>query len=611
MHALLKPSGKALLLGNHAVVRGALEAGVGLAASYPGTPVSEIGDSFAELAKEAGIYFEWSVNEKLAVEVAAAAAMSGVRSMVSFKHFGWNVASDSIYPLAYLAPKAGMVIVFADDPGCWSSGQSEQDSRFFARIAHMPMLEPATPTECKEFTKTAFELSEKFHLPVIIRLTTRVSHATGIVKLEKIEKGKTRGEFKVNKMATMPPVLLARHRQLHDDLAKIREWAEHSNLNSVTPGKGKIGVIASGVAAEYTKDAAEQLKIKLPILKLGVTWPLPRKLIEKFIKRFSTVFVSEEIEPILEKDIDRFARSVNPKLKILGRDIIPPVCELEPGLLVDRLAKLTGKKAPKLRRVDAVPCRQAVLCPGCPHRATFWAVKNAVPGAVYGGDIGCYILGIFKPLETQDFVISMGAAQGICHGVRKVTDQKAVSFIGDSTFFHAGMPGIANAVWNKSDSLVVVLDNRITAMTGHQPNPSLNWTAMGEPTKALEIDKVASALGVDNVKTVNCFNVAETLAAAKEMAEKPGMKVLISKGECRLLYMRRARKEGKKVPVWRIDPKKCTRCGICLGKFGCPAIHYDGPKNWKRGRFYIDPDFCWGCSVCAQVCPAKAIEVSR
>ena len=610
MHPLMKPSGKMLLLGNYALVRGALESGIGLAASYPGTPASEIGDTFAELAKEAGIYFEWSVNEKVAVEVAAAAAMSGVRSLVSFKHFGFNVASDSIYPLAYLGVKAGMLIVFADDPGCWSSGQSEQDSRYFARVAHMPMLEPADAAESKEFAKIGYDLSEKFHIPVIIRMTTRVSHAGMPVKLGNIIKGKTTGEFKNDRWRTMPPTMLSVHMELHEKLEKISAWAEKTKINFVTKGEGKIGVIASGVGYVHTLEAMEMLGVNLPILKIGMTWPLPEKTIANFIQGLDTVIVAEEIEPMLSKEVERIAKTANPKLVVLGKDHIKS-CELKPDIMAVAIADVTGKKF-KIPKSEPVSQRPPVLCPGCPHRATFWAAKTAAPDAVYGGDIGCYIIGVYPPLETQDFIISMGASQGITHGIRKVSKQPVVSFMGDGTFFHAGMPGIVNNVWNKSDALTIVFKNTVAAMTGHQPHPGSGYTAMGDQVKALSISDIAKSFGVDNIKVVNCFNVSQTQSAVKEMMTKQGTKLLVADGECRLLYMRRARKQGVKVPTWQIDPDKCTKCGVCVFKFGCPAIHYTGsPSNWKRGRFWIETDFCWGCSVCSQVCPSKAIEVTK
>jgi indolepyruvate ferredoxin oxidoreductase alpha subunit len=612
MHPLLKPRGKAFLIGNHAVVRGALEAGVGFTSSYPGTPASDIGDSFAELAKEAGIYFEWSTNEKVATEAAAAAALSGVRSLVSFKHFGWNVASDSIYPLAFIGVKAGMVIAMADDPGCWSSGQSEQDSRYLARVAHLPLLEPSDAVECRDMIKLAFELSEATKLPVILRMTTRVSHAGAIVKLSKLVKGRTTGSFSNDiKWNTMPPRLLQVHRELHEKMQKAAKLGR--KLNFSVPGHGKFGIVTSGVSYRHVLEAMETLGTKVPVLKLGMTWPTPEDIITKFIRPLKTVLVVEELEPVLQLVVERLAKDVNPKLVVEGKNHLSRACELNPTIVTAAIAEHVGKRWAAPRSPPAVPTRPPVLCPGCPHRATFWAAKTAAPkGTVFGGDIGCYILGIYPPLETQDFIISMGAAQGFTHGIRKVSKQPAIAFIGDSTFFHAGIPGLINQVWNKSDPLVMALDNRTTAMTGHQPTPGIGITAMGEQTKALKIEDIATACGVDNVNTVNCFDVAATQAAIKGTMAKPGTKLLVTKGECRLLFMRRMRKQGVKVPTWQINQSKCTKCGVCVFKFGCPAIHYTGSaNNWKKGKFWIEQDFCWGCSVCAQVCPSKAIEVKK
>jgi len=612
MHTLLKPSGKALLIGNHAIVRGALESGIGFASTYPGTPSTEIGDAFAEVAKDAGIYFEYSTNEKVAVEVAAGAALSGVRSMVWFKHFGWNVASDSIYPLAYTGVKAGMVIVVADDPGAWSSGQCEEDTRYLARVAHLPMLEPADAVECREMTKLAFEISEKVKLPVVIRTTTRVAHASAIVPLGPLVKGKTTGSYSNDiRWRTMPPQILGVHKEIHDQLLEVGKLA--SRLNFTVKGKGKLGIITSGVSYRHLLEAMDQLKLRLPILKLGITWPLPEEAIRKFIRPLKKVMVVEELEPVLQLAVERLAKEANPKLEVEGKDHISSIYETSPIMVEKALAEFLGRKWKDQRKTPEVPTRPPVLCPGCPHRSTFWCAKTASPpGTVFGGDIGCYIIGIHPPLETQDFVISMGAVQGFTHGIRKVSKQPTLAFLGDSTFFHAGIPGLINQVWNKSDPLVVVLDNRITAMTGHQPNPGTGLTGMGEPAKEIRIDDIAKACQVDTVRTVNCFNVAETKTAIKEMIEKPGTKLLVARGECRLRFMRRMKKEGTKVPTVQINQEKCKKCGICVFKFGCPAIHYTGdPKDHNKGKFWIEKDFCWGCIVCPQVCPFKAIEVEK
>ncbi|MFH1393585.1 MAG: indolepyruvate ferredoxin oxidoreductase subunit alpha [Candidatus Micrarchaeota archaeon] len=611
-----KPGQKLLLLGNEAVVRGALEAGVGLASTYPGTPASEIGDTFAALAKRAGIYFEYCTNEKVATEVAAAAAFAGLRSIVSYKHFGLNVATDSVFPLAYHGVRGGMVIAFSDDPQCWSSGQSEQDSRDYAKIAHMPMLEPSNSQECKDFTKAALELSEKIGIPVLIRLTTRVTHTRNVVRLGKVKKGKTKGDFPKgyaagSKWRNMPPKILQVHEELNRKLSRLAATDGGKFTKLIGKKLGPFGIISSGVAAEHAQEALHALGINAQLLKIGMSWPVPEKEIRAFIKPLKEVFVVEELEPILEREITGLAKDTNPKLKIHGKDVLPTNGELNPGMLMLALAKLKGRRLSELanhmKKFAKLkpPPRQPVFCPGCPHRSTFYAVRKAAPkNTVFGGDIGCYILGIFEPHETQDFVISMGATNGICHGLSKVTKQPVISFLGDSTFFHAGFPGIANMVFNKSSPLVVILDNRITAMTGHQPNPGMGRTGMGEKTKEISIEDVVKACQADEVVVTNSFNVSQTEKAARDLLKKKGVKVLISKGECRLLYRRRMRKNGVNLPVFEIDPEKCQECGDCIMAFGCPAIHRDG-----KGKYYIDGDFCWGCGVCAQVCPKGAIKV--
>ncbi len=604
---VLKPKGKAILLGNEAIVRGALEAGVGYGAAYPGTPSSEIGMTFGDIAKPTKTYFEFCPNEKVAAESGAGAAFSGVRSLVCFKHFGFNVASDSILPMAYHGVKAGMIIVCADDPGCHSSGQSEQDSRFFAKMGHMPLLEPANPQECKDFAKYGFKLSEKYKIPVIIRITTRVAHASGVVKLGKLVKGKTKSVFKKGLgNRTMPPKLLEVHAELNQKLETMKK--EKHNLNMVKSGKGKLGVIANGVSFHYVEEAMQELGVKLPVLKIGLSWPFPNQLVKKFIKKLDKVMVVEELEPIMEKEVVLAAKEVNPKLKIIGKNHLPGVCELNQEIVLCELAKVLKKKVKKLKKIEfKLPRRLPTFCPGCPHRASFWAIKQVVPKeTIFGGDVGCYILGIFPPTQMSDFVLAMGASEGVSHGIAKSTNQKPIAFVGDSTFFHAGIPGLVNSVFNKSNMMIVALDNRWTAMTGHQPNPSTGMTAMGDPTKALKIEKIGKACGVDNVIVSNAFNIKDTSTKSKQLYATKSTSLLVSKGECRLQFMRHAKRQGRKVPISWVDPDKCKKCYICVEKFACPAIQKDA-----QARACIDKSLCWGCGVCAQVCPFNAISVKQ
>jgi len=605
---LERPGKRVILLGNEAVVRGALESGIGFASAYPGTPSSEIADTFSKIAKKVGIYFEYSTNEKVALEAAGGAAFAGVRSIVSFKHFGLNVASDSVQPLAYHGLKAGMVIAVADDPGCWSSGQSEQDTRFYARMMHMPMLEPADPQECKDFCKLAFWLSERFKIPCFLRLTTRVSHASADVKLGRIVKGRTEGIFKKgDEFRNMPPEMLKVHEELHKKLDQIEKWAEKQV--KLYPGKGELGIVTLGAPTNYVLESLERLKLDLPVLKLNLSYPIPRGTIQRFARNLKKIFVIEELEPVIQQELQRLL----PGKEVIGKEILPRAGELKPETVERALAKVFGLKVPDLERSDRLlkglklVSRKPTLCPGCPHRASFWELKAALGDAVWGGDIGCYILGIYPPQKMQDWIISMGATQGISHGLSKTTKQKIVSILGDSTFFHAGIPGLINMVYNQSDVLVAVLDNFYTAMTGHQPHPGTGCTGMQEKSKKLDIAEIAKACGVENVAVVNVWNVKQAIRTIKRISSKPGPKLLVMRGECRLQFMRRMRKEGIKTPVFEIDPEKCRRCGLCVYQFGCPAIHHDRKKN----LYWIDPDYCWGCAVCSQVCPYGAIKVRK
>lgn len=617
MHKVLEKQGKkVLLLGNEAIVRGALESGIGFASTYPGTPSSEIGSTYAEIAKDAGIYFEYSTNEKVALEASAGAALSGVRSMAFFKHFGLNVACESVFPLAYAGVKAGMVIVVTDDPSCHSSGQSEEDTRAFARIAHLPMLEPANAQECADFVKEAYKISDKFKLPVFIRTTTRVSHMRSVVKLGKIVKGKTKGKFvKDITFRAFPPFIMDTHKELHAKLDALQKFSENSAMNFIVNNntKSKTGIIVTGVSFDYVMDAMDDLKVKMPVLKIGFTYPLPDALIKKFIKRFKQVLVVEELEPFVENHVKILAKEASPKLKVFGKadKHFPYQGEYNEEMLVNALSRVTGKKY----RFDLVahrekyklikePKRLPVFCAGCPHRATFYAVKQATKGmdVVYGGDVGCYLLGIFEPYKEQDFMFSMGASEGLTHGIRKTTDQKAIAFVGDSTFFHAGMPGIVNAVFNKSNPLIIILDNRITAMTGHQNNPSTGITAMGESSPEIKIEEIVKAMGVEDVRVIDPFNVNLMINTVRELIQKDKVSVIVAKRECQLLVMRKRRKEGIKTVKFEIDQNACKKIKKCLDELACPAI------KEENGKVVIDKNLCTGCAVCTQICPAKAIK---
>ncbi|MCD6522803.1 MAG: indolepyruvate ferredoxin oxidoreductase subunit alpha [Candidatus Diapherotrites archaeon] len=621
MDVLEKAGRKVVLLGNEAIARGAIESGVGVFAAYPGTPSSEVPITLSRIAKKVGIKFEYSSNEKVAFETAAGAAWSGVRAMTAMKHFGLNVASDSVLPVAYVGVKAGLVIMVADDPQGWSSAQSEQDTRYYARMARMPMLEPSNPQEALDFTKIAFEISEAFEIPVFLRTTTKVSHSIGTVRLGKIEKPKTRGRFvkDLGRYYNIRPNLQEMHKRIDKKLMKI-EKRYGRRLTKVLKGKGRVGIITNGVSFEYVKEIVHELKINPHIMKLGMTHPLPKKEIESFIRDKKVVLIVEELEPIIENFVVRVAKDVNPKLVIHGKDVLPRYGEYNVEVLMPAFGKVFGKKVPDFRKhrkdvekvLRGLAPRKPVMCPGCPHRSTFYAVKKVFGDkAIYAGDIGCYVLGIFEPFEMQDFVISMGASLGISHGIKKVSNQEVVAFVGDSTFFHAGMPGIANLRFNDGNApLVIVMDNGITAMTGHQPHPGSGFTGMGEPVTPIKIEEVAKALGAE-VRVANAFNQKDLIERLKELKERKGLRVLVSRGECRLLTKRKLRAKDVRFVTFEIDQEKCMKCSECTDHFSCPAIMEVREKPNEEAKYVIDPDLCWGCSVCMQICPYNAIRPRR
>jgi indolepyruvate ferredoxin oxidoreductase alpha subunit len=596
---VLSEGEKEFLLGNEAIVRGALEAGVALATTYPGTPASEIGDTFAKIAKDAGIYFEYSTNEKVALEVAGATALCGTKSLVSMKHYGLNVALDSLLPLVYFS--SPFVLVVADDPGCWSSIQSEQDSRWISRLAFLPTLEPSEPQECKDFTKKAFELAEKYKLPIMIRLTTRVSHTRSVVKLGKIVKGKLEGEWN-KKFLAFSTKIIEFHKSLIEKIEKIEKEVSESEINTIEEGEGELGIIASGVSYLYVKEAMEKLGVKLPLLKIGMSYPLPKEKIRNFLSRVEKVLVVEEIEPILEQEIKVIACELG--VKVFGKNLLPRVGELKPENVYNALARLLDKDEISYETSKASK-RVPNFCPGCPHRASFFAIKKAlkdeIDNIVFCGDIGCYLIGNYEPYSMEDIIVSMGASIGLAHGIEKATKKKVVALIGDSTFWHAGLPALINLVFNKGNVLVIALDNRITAMTGHQPCPNSGFNAL-EETKALKIEEVAKAI-VDKVETANAFNIKEVEEKVKKLYYSKGSAVLVIKGECRLLSVRKLVRKGLPIPKFEVvDEEEVKKCAEELKAFGCPAIRL-GEK------VFIDEELCWGCSVCTQLC--KGIRVKK
>jgi len=545
---------KKVLLGNEAIVRAALVSGVSYVSGYPGCPSAEIGDEFGGIAEENGVYAEWATNEKVALESAIGASFSGLKSLVNMKSFGINVCSDSLLPLAYTGTKAGMVIFVGDDPSCHSSAQSEQDSRAYAYLSRIPMLDPSSPQECYDFTKLGFEISEKFNIPIIIRSTTRVAHQRAPVVFEVIKKKEfKKGNFIKNphQFTTMPPRVLEMKRELLDKLEKIKTFAEKSEINKIEGDKNsKIGIIASGISYFYVAEALQELGLDAAILKLGFFYPLPEKLIADFLKGKKKVLVVEEMDPYLEKEIERIAKEANPKLEISGKSVLSEIGELnleKVSAAISKVLKLKIKNSLKIKNLKfEIPRRTARLCDGCPYWYILPTIKRIAPeSTIYGGDIGCNMMAGLPPHNMQDYLFSMGASIGISHGVSKASGQKVISIIGDGTFFHSGIPGLINAVYNKSSPLIVVLDNRITAMTGHQQNPGTGKTLMGDSVEEIKIDEIVKSCGVKHIKVLDPINMKELEEAIKDFMQKNEVSVIICRRICALLE-RRLKKQQKK-----------------------------------------------------------------
>jgi len=611
MHKLLTdtPGKEMLLLGNEAIARGALEAGVSFATCYPGTPSSEIPEQFFKISEETDLYFEYSTNEKVAMEVGAAAAVSGLRTMVTLKHVGLNVASDPLMTLAYLGVKGGMVIINADDPFCFSS-QNEQDNRYYARLSSLPMLEPTNAQEMKDVTVAAFDLSEELELPVIIRTTTRLNHIRGAVQLGELRPVKTKDTFQKNPFhfVAVPAVSRKLHTLLLEKYDRAMEKSENSPYNQII-GDGKWGIVANGVSFDYVSDAVSDLGIsdKVSILKLGFSWPLPKELCTRFLKQVDNVLVVEELEPIVENDLKAIAQESGITIPIKGKGIggFSRLFEYDPGMVRKAIAEYfgldyKGTEILDLSDLPELPGRPPNLCAGCPHRAIYYAVKQIYgPEVIYPSDIGCYTLGFLPPLSMADIVICMGASVSSSCGFSRATDQKVVSFIGDSTFFHSGITGLINAVHNNHKFTLVILDNGTTAMTGHQPHPGVNTDPMGVDLTQISIEDLVRGCGVKDVHVVNPSKLKKTMEAIKAAKKYDGVSVIISKELCPLFA--KATGQFKKSRPFFVNRNKCKNHRDCINLLACPAMYLEGEQ------VEINKNLCIGCSVCAQVCPENAI----
>ncbi len=573
---------KKLLLGNAAVARGAYEAGVGVVASYPGTPSTEITE---EIVKFDEIYAEWSPNEKVAGEVAIGASIAGARAMSCMKHVGLNVMADPIFTVSYTGVNGGLVFCVADDPGMHSS-QNEQDSRHYAEAAKIMMLEPADSSECKEFTKSAFSLSEKFDTPVFIRLSTRVSHSQSMVELNERENIELKPyEKNIGKFVMMPANAVKRHVVVEDRIKALTEFAESTDLNVAEENGSEIGVISAGISYMYAKEA---LGDKVDYLKLGMVYPMPEKKLIDFAKKHNKVYVIEELDPVIENHLKALG------IQCIGKEAFTLLGEYTPAMIK---AAVLGESAPECAEIgEAIPVRPPVMCAGCPHRGTFYVLKKL--GLVVSGDIGCYTLGAVAPLQSVDTTICMGASVSAAHGMSKARgaefNKKLVSVIGDSTFMHSGITGLIDIVYNKGNNTVIILDNSITGMTGHQENPTTGKTIRGKVTRQVDLIKLCNAVGIDHVVVADPFQVKEFEKVVKEEVNRDEPSVIIAQRPCALL------KSVKYSGRCKITDK-CKNCKMCM-KLGCPAI------TVKDEHVIIDATQCNGCGLCVNVCPFGAIE---
>jgi indolepyruvate ferredoxin oxidoreductase alpha subunit len=589
------------LLGNVAIARGLLEGGVGVVAGYPGTPSSEIIEAVVDLRGDHPLHVEWSVNEKVALEVAIGASWTGARAAVTMKHVGLNVAADPFMTLAYLGVGAGLVVVSADDPFCHSS-QNEQDSRRYAQFASLPCLDPSDPQEARDMTIYGFELSEKFGLPVLLRPTTRVSHARADVKAGGHRPGGGDRRFVKNhaRRVALPVHARPLHTKLIEKQRPVEEALEAAPWNRLRL-RGEHGVIAAGLAGLYVEEAIQDLDLDLSLCRVG-TYPLPRRMIGQLLDHVERLLVVEELDPVLQEMVERTAFKNKSQVEVLGKeDFIPLEGELDLLTVRNAIARMEGlsiRPAQPIEAAGILPPRPPVLCPGCSHRGTYYAMRKAFgKHAAYPSDIGCYTMAV--NMGTVDSCLCMGASIGVGSGIRFGGEAGPICCsLGDSTFLHGGMTGLLNAAYNGARMTMAILDNSTTAMTGHQPHPGTGITAAGVETVTAPLEDIASALGAGMVVTVDPYNLEETIEGFKRARDFPGLSVVIARQSCVIL----SRKSRAMRRMFRVS-EECVGCRLCV-EFGCPAIEFEGEKARINA-------LCAGCGVCAQICPSSAIEEVR
>lgn len=580
----MSESKKVIMLGNEAIARGAYEAGVKVSSAYPGTPSTEISENLVKYRDD--LYAEWAPNEKVAAETAIGASISGVRAMACMKHVGLNVASDPLYTVSYMGVNGGLLFMVADDPGLYSS-QNEQDTRMIARAAGVPVLEPSDSAEAKEFVKIGFELSEQFDRPVIFRITTRLAHSQGLVELKDREEipDKTY-EKDIRKNVMMPGNAKFRHVEIEKRNNELKEAADTLPINKIEMNDTRIGVITSGIPYQYVKEALPQASV----LKLGMVNPLPEKLIREFASKVETLYVVEELDPVIEEQVKSWG------IPAIGKEIFTIQGEYSANMI--RKAIL-GEEVRMDPPAD-VPQRPPILCPGCPHRSVFYVLNKLKMHAA--GDIGCYTLGAVAPLSVVDTTICMGASISSLHGMEKAKGKEYiknwVAVIGDSTFLHTGVNSLMNMVYNQATGTVLILDNSTTGMTGHQDHAATGKTLQGDPAYAINIPNLCRAIGVPNVQEINAFDIVALEKAIKEEVVKDEVSVIITKTPCVLL-------DKRPKPLYVADPEKCKKCGMCM-KPGCPAM----TRN-EDGTIRIDDTMCTGCGLCESLCKFGAIELVK